>query len=825
MGSQIDLSKLDNSRSLLIWIDLEMDIEKYKKYKKLIKSEINLKIIGFNTVCEAIDSLKQIRFIKTFIVCDENCYSKFIKQFKKDLNEFMICPKIVLFSDENTNYSNKKKHKLKSSFFNLGGIKKNLSEIISFLKQNDLSIEKQLNGGIICQGSIQYNFEQISDINQLILPIYISYYTDNPKEKEIERFNKYIIQRYSNEKDLVYLFEQLLNLKEVPSEIISKFWARAYTAESKFYREMNEDLRYDYMNKYIIFIQMMYYGIKIKSFTFKPNSKLYRGAFFEPQEMSELQEYMAKKQKDLPGAIVYSRSFLSFSLNEETALKFKKNVLLIIEDYKEKNSINCSGCASITKFSFFANEEEVLVFPFSSFEIKSIIRKYEDSGSYFIIYLDYLGKYEALFNNQNPIDLISNIPEDSKLAKAFFKTMLPCGNYTEHYNFEMIRKRIEREKKEEERKRKEEEMRRKEEEGKRKEAEEKFLKSFFNEFIIEYKLKDNNNNYYTNIKLFGTNFIENNKKNCLIFLDGNRSEIFENYNINEKVKIQGSLKIILKTNDKITNMSYLFKGCEALVSFKNMTYFEINNITDMSQMFSGCSSLKILPDFSYWNTTKVTNFHALFYECKSLLYLPDISKWNIYNATDISHLFASCEQLKSLPDISKWQTNNIESMRCLFYCCMNLKSLPDISNWVISKVTNIKSLFAFCYELISLPDISKWDTRNITNMNSLFCHCSSLSYFPDISKWNTSKVTDMECMFYLCQIYSLPDISIWDTRNVITMSAMFSQCSKLRYLPKIERWDTRNVQNMHAMFVGCNFSLKIPDKFPNQFEPYCYIVV
>ena len=44
--------------------------------------------------------------------------------------------------------------------------------------------------------------------------------------------------------------------------------------------------------------------------------------------MSELQEYMAKKQKDLPGAIVYSRSFLSFSINEETALKFKKKCII-----------------------------------------------------------------------------------------------------------------------------------------------------------------------------------------------------------------------------------------------------------------------------------------------------------------------------------------------------------------------------------------------------------------------------------------------------------------------------------------------------------------
>ena len=59
-------------------------------------------------------------------------------------------------------------------------------------------------------------------------------------------------------------------MKEIPNEIISKYWARAYTLESPFYKEMNEDLRSSKINKYLSYIQMMYEGIKIKSFYFKP---------------------------------------------------------------------------------------------------------------------------------------------------------------------------------------------------------------------------------------------------------------------------------------------------------------------------------------------------------------------------------------------------------------------------------------------------------------------------------------------------------------------------------------------------------------------------
>ena len=77
-------------------------------------------------------------------------------------------------------------------------------------------------------------------------------------------------------------------------------------------------------------------------------------------------------------------------------MKFKKNIF--IEEFSD-GYINCPGCASIKKFSFIKKEEEILVFPFSCFDVNKInkVEDKEKKDNYYIIYLNYLGKYEKQF--------------------------------------------------------------------------------------------------------------------------------------------------------------------------------------------------------------------------------------------------------------------------------------------------------------------------------------------------------------------------------------------------------------------------------------------
>jgi len=126
------------------------------------------------------------------------------------------------------------------------------------------------------------------------------------------------------------------------------------------------------------------------------------------------------------------------------------------------------------------------------------------------------------------------------------------------------------------------------------------------------------------VKIFGYEFVKNNRNICKIIIDN------KEYEIRVKLKVKSNnnnkLKIKLKGIDNVTNMSHIFEGCSSLTSLPDISKWNTSKVTNMSHIFEGCSSLTSLPDISKWNTSKVTNMSYMFNECSSLLSLPDISK-------------------------------------------------------------------------------------------------------------------------------------------------------------------------------------------------------
>ena len=137
------------------------------------------------------------------------------------------------------------------------------------------------------------------------------------------------------------------------------------------------------------------------------------------------------------------------------------------------------------------------------------------------------------------------------------------------------------------------------------------------------------------IKIFGSEFVKNNKNNCKMIIDNKEYEIAEEYNVNNNEKLQ-------------------------------ITLNGINNVIDVSFMFDECYYLSSFPDIHKWNTDNITNMSHMFNKCYSLQSLPDISKWNINKANDISNIFNKYIALLSLPDISKWNTGNVTNMSYMF---------------------------------------------------------------------------------------------------------------------------------------------------------------
>ena len=171
------------------------------------------------------------------------------------------------------------------------------------------------------------------------------------------------------------------------------------------------------------------------------------------------------------------------------------------------------------------------------------------------------------------------------------------------------------------------------------------------------------------LRIFGEIFVENNKDNCKIIYKGQEYEIEEFFkNIDGNYNNKDLFNINLKINKNITDMSYMFDGCESLIS---------------------------LPDLSKWNTSNVVNMSGVFSGCKSLSSLPDISEWNTFNVTNMSSMFCGCNSLASLPNISKWNTSNVTSMSGIFFNCNSLSSLPNISNWNVSYCPYMNHMFDY----------------------------------------------------------------------------------------------------------------------------------
>ena len=392
----------------IVWIDPKVNNNENKSYQDKFRQFKFVKLSCFVNVPEGINYLKSIEFSETFIITSGRAYPEFIDLFKKNINELMICPKTIIFTRNKNNFINILKNKelsINHPFYNAGSVQDTFSPVHKFLSnKKDIKLTPIDNQPE--SFTQELNFEYVQSKEQLILPIYLPNFIGTPNDIQIEKFNNYMLYEFHTEEKLVSLIEQLINIEKIPHEIISKYWIRAYTVESNFYRKMNKDLKQLNTNNYLTYIQMMYEAIKIKSFPINKSKYLYRGTYFSHQEINILRKYITNKIQGLPGALVYCRGFFSFSLLKEVALNFMyfqdnpENMIpvLLIIDNNNEDSISHSSSSYIKKFSAIKDEEEVLFFPFSCFEVKNIEKS---PDNYYIINLNYLGKYDQLLKEKN----------------------------------------------------------------------------------------------------------------------------------------------------------------------------------------------------------------------------------------------------------------------------------------------------------------------------------------------------------------------------------------------------------------------------------------
>ena len=81
----------------------------------------------------------------------------------------------------------------------------------------------------------------------------------------MEEYTNLLYDTYSKENSNVKeLLGSIKSLSNIPIEILSKYYAKLYSIDSKFHQDINRDLGLNKTEKYLPFIKALYEGIKKK---------------------------------------------------------------------------------------------------------------------------------------------------------------------------------------------------------------------------------------------------------------------------------------------------------------------------------------------------------------------------------------------------------------------------------------------------------------------------------------------------------------------------------------------------------------------------------
>jgi len=719
-----------NKNGYIIWIDKNVNNAENKDYLKKFEKG-NFKITSYENVEKGLKKIKDkdSNFKDIYVIVSGSFYQKFILKFKENLKKICVVPKIVIFTS-NKNLFLEKNSNIKSiidnKFYNLGGIKTFAEDVyddffINKTWKKEIKIKNEnLNSDI---DEEQYTFEEINNIPELFLPVYCKSFFKLNENDIFGELTHYLYIKYSSNTKVKELLEPIDEIPNIPLEILSKYYARLYTIESKFYHDLNEGLRKTNMllkeeeslfslnknNHYsITFIKSFYEGIKLGAFDLDLTEKLYRFSCLEKKEFDKINEYIKNKKPGLPAAIFFSKAFLSFSENIETAYDFfndyrhtskickNDNLVPVFFYIIKKKDIKESLYSHIRigDISDSQNEEEVLFLPFTCFEIVEVTLNEKEtknnSKEIYNIELTYLGQYE---------EELRKFEKEEELPDTKFKQSL-VGSKITNVNLNITTKSVV-------------------------ESfiayEKTFLKNNSDIYVIyDVKEEDRDRNHYVlvfgrNFDKNGTDFVKENKDKIKIIINNEEKDLEYKYELKK-----GPNKIEIKLiSEEIVNLQYMFYGCTSLKSIEGLKNLYTKNIKNFSFMFWGCKSLSDIKALENWDVSNGNNFRGMFERCNSLSDIKALENWNVSNGNNFSTMFCDCRALSDIKPLENWNVSNGTNFDSMFRECKSLSDIKPLKNWNVSNGNNFEDMFSGCDSLLDRTPIENWNTHGY-NPNLMF---------------------------------------------------------------------------------------------------------
>ena len=664
-----------------IWLDKNINTKENQNYVKELELIYQIEVKTYENIIKAIKYLETLNFEETKIIISGQLYDEFVLIFKEKVSKINVVPKIIVFTQDKNTFikSHSDFRNLNNKFYCLGGVVDSFDDV-----------EKFLNTPIKPIPDVQLTFEKIKTKEQLVLPLFFKSLIDALPNEDIEKYTISLYDNYAkNNNKVKELLGPIKYIKDIPIEILSKYYARLYTIESEFYDKINKDLGLNKYDNYLRFIKILYEGVKFKSLPLSKEKILYRGAKISNDEIIKIKENMNKKIEGLPSSIVFSKSFLSFSKDESRAKYFFKKgninndisrVLFVLEKNVEID-YNLSTHGDISKLSVYPNENEVLFFPFSTFEIKSIKEIYIGNEKGYEIKLLYLDKYlDDIEQDKNVIKNVNKLP-DSKFKEQLSKTGLIKKEKIEKLDTQTVYNSYK---------------------NYEKEVNSNKDNKIIGEISISvFDIKERTQiiNSFENVKELNN---YKNKENDWKY--ENKKEIEDN--------------IQIRINDEIKNFRYYYR-------FKKQGIYKIeyifkNPLTKTNHMFFGCKNI-IKLDFSNFDTSQVTNMSNMFYNCNSLKKI-NLANFNTENVDNMSSMFSFRNSLLNL-NLSFFNTQNVTDMSYMFIDCNSLLNL-DLSNFNTENVVNMSYMFSGNRKLTDL-NLSNFNTQNTNSItDDMFYDCN-----------------------------------------------------------------------------------------------------
>ena len=249
--------------SIVIWIDANIiDNKENISYVKELKSIGSIWLKLSKDVDKAIKYLKTIDFHETKVIVSGRLYPELVKSFKENIIVIYVAPKIIVFTRNKQKFLEYNKDYLDEDnlFYSSSGVTTSFKEIKKLLL-NECILNK-----LDKPDDTILTFEYIDSIEKLTLPLFFKALIDNTSNQDLQKYTYLLYETYSKEKEKIKkLLGSIVSLPTIPIEILSKYYAKLYTTDSNFYRDINKDLGLNKKDKYLKYIKTLYEDVKLKS--------------------------------------------------------------------------------------------------------------------------------------------------------------------------------------------------------------------------------------------------------------------------------------------------------------------------------------------------------------------------------------------------------------------------------------------------------------------------------------------------------------------------------------------------------------------------------